>query len=207
MQNKLAAAEQEATNARLELTSLGAEYADKLAKSESDRRSATGYQFDTEAQIAKMRNELANLSIRAGYYFITAPQTGFVVRALKEGEGEIVKEGEDLVTLMPANPELAAELYVQPMDIPLLRVGRKCGCNSTAGRPLVFSGWPGTSFGTFGGVVRVIDNIDSQGKYRILVTHDPGTEQWPPAPARGYRRLRLGTARRRAHLVRAVAAN
>jgi len=108
--NKLGASRQDSLSARIELQSLDADYADKLAKSESDRRSATGYQFDTEGQISKMRNELANLRIRAGFYFITAPQTGYVVRALKEGEGEIVKEGEDLITLMPANPRLAAEL-------------------------------------------------------------------------------------------------
>ena len=180
VQNKLGASRQDALNADLELQSLDADYADKLAKSESDRRSATGYQFDTEGQIAKMRNELANLSIRAGYYFITAPQTGFVVRALKQGEGEIVKEGEDLVTMMPANPRLAAELYVRPMDVPLLRVGRRVRLQFDGWPALVFSGWPGSSFGTFGGVVQVIDNIDSQGQYRILVTHEPGTEAWPP---------------------------
>ncbi len=182
-QNKLAASRQDSLSARIELRSLDAEYADKLAKSESERRSATGYQFDAEGQIAKMRNELANLSIRAGFYFITAPQTGYVVRALKEGEGEIVKEGEDLVTLMPANPRLAAELYVQPMDVPLLRVGRRVRLQFDGWPALVFTGWPGSSFGTFGGVVQVIDNIDSQGQYRILVTHEPGTELWP-APLR-----------------------
>jgi len=183
VQNKLGASQQDALNASLELTSLDADYADKLAKSESDRRSATGYQFDTEGQIAKMQNELANLSIRAGYYFITAPQTGYVVRALKQGEGEIVKEGEDLITMMPANPRLAAELYVRPMDVPLLRVGRRVRLQFDGWPALVFTGWPGSSFGTFGGVVQVIDNIDSNGQYRILVTHEPGTEVWP-APLR-----------------------
>ena len=183
VQNKVGVSRQDSVSARIELLSLDAEYADKLAKSESDRRSATGYQFDTQGQIAKMRNELANLSIRAGYYFITAPQTGYVVRALKEGQGEIVKEGEDLVTLMPANPRLAAELYVKPMDVPLLRVGRRVRLQFDGWPALVFTGWPGSSFGTFGGVVQVIDNIDSQGQYRILVTHEPGTEPWP-APLR-----------------------
>ena len=181
--NKLGASRQDSLSARIELQSLDADYADKLAKSESDRRSATAYQFDTEGQISKMRNELANLRIRAGFYFITAPQTGYVVRALKQGEGEIVKEGEDLITLMPANPRLAAELYVKPMDIPLLRVGRRVRLQFDGWPALVFTGWPGSSFGTFGGVVQVIDNIDSQGQYRILVTHEPGTEPWP-APLR-----------------------
>ncbi|MCC2545255.1 HlyD family secretion protein [Hymenobacter sp. BT175] len=186
VENKLGASRQELLNAQLELSSLQAEYQDKLAKSESDRRSTTGYQFDTEGQIAKMRNELANLSIRAGYYHITAPQDGYVVRALKEGLGEIVKEGEAVVTVMPDAPALAAELYVQPMDIPLLSVGRKVRLQFDGWPALVFSGWPGTSFGTFGGVVAVIDNIDSQGKYRVLVTPDPELEAWP-------RPLRVGS--------------
>ncbi|GAB3291274.1 HlyD family secretion protein [Hymenobacter tenuis] len=179
VENKLGASRQELLNAQLELSSLQAEYQDKLAKSESDRRSAVAYQFDSEGQIAKMRNELANLSIRSGYYHIAAPQDGYVVRALKEGLGEIVKEGEAIVTIMPNTPELSAELYVKPMDIPLLRVGRKVRLQFDGWPALVFSGWPGTSFGTFGGRVAVIDNIDSQGQYRILVTPDPDLEPWP----------------------------
>ncbi len=178
-ENKLAASRQELASAELELAALAAEYEDKLAKSESDRRSVTAYQFDTEGQIAKMRNELATLRIRAGYYQVTAPQDGYVVRALKQGLGEMVKEGEAVVTVMPQAPALAAELYVKPMDIPLLRVGRRVRLQFDGWPALVFSGWPGSSFGTFGGTVAVIDNIDSQGQYRILVTPDPAQEPWP----------------------------
>ncbi|MCC3159371.1 HlyD family secretion protein [Hymenobacter sp. 15J16-1T3B] len=179
VENKLGASRQELINARLELSSLEAEYQDKLAKSESDRRSTLAYQFDTEGQISKMRNEYANLSIRSGFYRITAPQDGYVVRALKAGIGEVIKEGEALVTVMPNKPQLAAELYVQPMDIPLLSVGRKVRLQFDGWPALVFSGWPGTSFGTFAGRVAVIDNLDSQGRYRILVTPDPDEEPWP----------------------------
>ncbi|WP_400191314.1 HlyD family secretion protein [Hymenobacter sp. B81] len=186
VENKLASTRQELTNAQLELASLQAEYQDKLSKAESDRRSVLAYQFDTEGQIAKMRNEYANLSIRSGFYRITAPQDGYVVRALKAGIGEMVKEGESIVTVMPDKPQLAAELYVQPMDIPLLAVGRKVRLQFDGWPALVFSGWPGTSFGTFGGRVAVIDNLDSQGRYRILVTPDPDEEPWP-------RPLRVGS--------------
>ena len=179
VENKLNASRQELANSQLELSSLQAEYQDKIAKSESDRRSTTAYQFDSEGQIAKMRNELANLSIRAGYYHIRAPQDGYVVRALKAGIGEIIKESEPIVTVMPTTPALAAELYVRPMDVPLLSVGRKVRLQFDGWPALVFTGWPGTSFGTFGGTVAVIDNIDSQGQYRILVTPDPNQEPWP----------------------------
>jgi hypothetical protein len=71
------------------------------------------------------------------------------------------------------------------MDIPLLSVGRKVRLHFDGWPALVFSGWPGTSFGTFGGVVAVIDNIDSQGQYRVLVIPDPEADQEPwPAPLR-----------------------
>ncbi|SNC65715.1 Multidrug resistance efflux pump [Hymenobacter gelipurpurascens] len=179
VENKLGASRQELTNAQLELSSLQADYQDKLSKSESERRSAVAYQFDSEGQISKLRNELANLSIRSGYYHIQAPQDGYVVRALKQGIGEIVKEGEAILTVMPIAPALSAELYVRPMDIPLLSVGRKVRLQFDGWPALVFTGWPGTSFGTFGGRVAVIDNIDSQGQYRILVTPDPDLEPWP----------------------------
>ena len=139
----------------------------------------TAYQFDTKGQIAKMCNELANLRIRAGHYQITAPQHGYVARTLKQGQGEMVKEGEHMVTVIPHAPALAAELCIEPMDIPLLQVGRRVCLQSDGWPALVFSGWSGTSFGNFGGTVAVIYNIDSQGQYRILVTPDPAQEPWP----------------------------
>ncbi|KAA9339438.1 HlyD family efflux transporter periplasmic adaptor subunit [Hymenobacter busanensis] len=179
VESKLGSSRQELLNSRLELNSLQAEYQDKLAKSESDRRATQAYQYDAEGQLAKMRNEYANLRIRSGYYRITAPQDGYVVRTLKAGLGEMVKEGEAVVTVMPHRPQLAAELYVQPMDIPLLAVGRRVRLQFDGWPALVFSGWPGTSFGTFAGRVAVIDNLDSKGRYRILVTPEPGSEPWP----------------------------
>ena len=89
---------------------------------------------------------------------------------------------------MPHAPALAAELYVKPMDIPLLQVGRRVCLQSDGWPALVFSGWSDTSFGNFGGTVAVINNIDSLGQYRILFTPNP-------APARGLGRVRLDPAR------------
>jgi hypothetical protein len=51
---------------------------------------------------------------------------------------------------------------------------------------LVFSGWPNTSFGTFAGKIAVIDNVATNGKYRLLVVPDPKAEPWPNA-------LRIGS--------------
>jgi hypothetical protein len=74
---------------------------------------------------------------------------------------------------------MAVELFVKPIDIPLLSKGRKVRLQFDGWPAIVFSGWPDVSFGTFGGIVSVIDNIDSNGKYRILVVPDPSDDPWP----------------------------
>lgn len=178
-ENKLLAARNEMINAQIEISSIEAEYIDKISKAESDLNSALSYLYETDGEISKMNNEMMNVTIRQGFYFVTAPQDGFVVRALKQGIGETVKEGEVIVNIMPASPDLAVELYVDPVDVPLLEVGREVRLQFDGWPALVFSGWPNYSFGTFGGVVKVIDRIDTKGKYRILVVPDPKDEPWP----------------------------
>ncbi|QHT69435.1 HlyD family efflux transporter periplasmic adaptor subunit [Rhodocytophaga rosea] len=178
-ENKYYTTKNELVNSRIELNSLEAEYLDKISKAESDLSSTLGYLYDTEGEISKMNNEYANMQIRSSFYGITAPQDGYVVKALVSGIGETVKEGQAVASVMPADPELAVELYVKPVDIPLLTKGRKVRLQFDGWPALVFSGWPNTSFGTFGGKVAVIDNIDSQGKYRILVVPDPEEDPWP----------------------------
>ncbi|GAL85550.1 hypothetical protein MYP_2779 [Sporocytophaga myxococcoides] len=185
-ENKFNASKNELANALIELSSLKAEYLDKISKAESELNSTRSYNFSAEADISKMNNEYDNLKIRASYYYITAPQDGFIVKALKEGIGETIKEGEPVTTIMPLNHNLAVELYVKPMDIPLLEIGSKVRLQFDGWPALVFSGWPDVGFGTFGGKVAVIDNIDSEGKYRILVVQDETDNDWPS-------QLRIGT--------------
>ncbi|AKQ46450.1 biotin attachment protein [Rufibacter radiotolerans] len=180
-QNKLGISRNELLNARIELTSLEAEYQDKISKARSDLNATRAYVQDTRAEISKMKNEYANMQIRSSFYQITAPQDGYVVRALKAGIGETLKEGEAVCTIMPSNPQLAVQLFVKPMDVPLIEVGRKVRLQFEGWPALVFSGWPNVGFGTFGGKVAVIDNIDSGGNYRMLVVPDPQEGPWPEA--------------------------
>jgi len=186
-ENKWYASRNELLNAQIELSSLKAEYRDKISKAEADLGSTIAYVHDTESEISKMTNAYANLEIRNSFYQVTAPQDGYVVKALRAGTGETIKEGEAVVTLMPNDPQLAVELFVQPMDIPLISKGRKVRLQFDGWPTLVFSGWPGVSFGTFGGIVAVIDNLDTGGNYRILVVPDP--EEKEPWPAQ----LRVGS--------------
>jgi hypothetical protein len=127
-----------------------------------------------------MQIDIANLEIRQQNYVVRAPQEGYVVRADKSGVGEILKEGDALLTIMPANPQLATELFVTATDLPLLSKGNKVRIRFDGWPALVFSGWPNASLGTFGGEIQVIDYVNNhENLYRILVTPDPNDEPWP----------------------------
>lgn len=177
---KLVEKRQELENARIEVGSVAAEYGEKIAKARADRDATRAEIGESQADVAKLQNEYASIQIRNGMYRIDAPQDGIVVKALKQGVGETIKEGDALVAIVPARPRVAVELYVKAMDVPLLRVGRKVRLIFDGWPALQFSGWPSVSVGTFGGVVAVIDQLDSKdGKFRILITEDGNDEKWP----------------------------
>lgn len=178
-ENKLGVSRNELLNARIELNNVRNEYAEKVAKTQSDRQGALSDRFDTEAQVAKMQNQLSNYEARTRFRYITAPQDGFINQALKPGIGETVKEGEAVVSILPLGYQLAAEIFVRPVDLPLLKKGEHVRLEFDGWPSIVFSGWPNASFGTFGGHIFAIEtNISEKGNYRILIEPDPN-DPWP----------------------------
>lgn len=178
--NKLLSSKNELINARVEINRITAEYAEKISKSRSDKFTAMSSQYDTKAQVNKLHNQYVNYSVRNGLYYITAPQSGYVNRALLTGVGETIKEGTSIVSIMPAGYDIAVETYVEPIDLPLVHRGAPIRVWFDGWPRIVFSGWPGLSYGTFGGRVVAIENfISPNGKYRILVAPDPKLEKWP----------------------------
>lgn len=181
-ENKYLATQSELLNARIDLNSIEADFQEKISKARSDLNATLSEVFESQGELSKLRNEYANMRIRSQNYFLTAPQNGYILQAQKAGIGETLKEGEAVVTIMPESPEVATALYVRPMDVPLLSVGRQVRLEFEGWPALQFSGWPSVAVGTFGGVVRVIDFVESpdkQGRYRILVVPDPDDEPWP----------------------------
>ncbi len=179
-ENKLLTSRNELLNAKIELTTVQTEYNDKIAKSESDKFTALSDMLDAEAKLAKMLNEVSNYTIRSSMYFITAPQDGYITKALQSGIGETIKEGEAIVSIVPNVSELAVEMYVRPIDLPLISKGSEVRFIFDGWPSLVFSGWPNISVGTYSGRVFAIDNVTSDnGMYRILVAPNPDEVDWP----------------------------
>jgi multidrug resistance efflux pump len=178
---KFQGAQADYLNAQIELDRVEAEYVDKISKAESDRSQTLAELFDTEAELAKLRNEYTNMEIRNEQYQVLAPQNGVVVKAMRAGIGETIKEGDAVCTIMPqTETDMAVELYVRAMDVPLISAGRHVRIEFDGWPALQFSGWPSVSVGTFGGTVQVVDYINSKpGEFRILITPDMKDEPWP----------------------------
>ncbi len=188
LENKLFTSRNELLNAQVELSNIDAEFRDKIAKSEAEKSSTLSNLFDTEATVTKMQNEVTNYSMRSSNYFITAPQDGFISKALFSGIGEIIKEGAPLMTIVPSKPDLAVEFFIDPVDLPLVHIGNNVRLQFDGWPAIVFSGWPQVSYGSYGGKIMAIDNfIGENGKYRILVAPDKKDHQWPKG-------LRMGVA-------------
>lgn len=180
VENKLRISKQELINSQIELSSVEPDYREKISKAQSDLNSAIASYADGQSELSKLVNKQASVDVRRGLYIIKAPQDGYVVKALKAGIGETIKEGESICTLQPDNPQMAVELYVRAMDVPLIQKGREVRIQFEGWPAIQFSGWPSVSVGTFGGTVKVIDLIDSKnGDYRVLVTPQEGDEKWP----------------------------
>ncbi|MFT5168925.1 MAG: adhesin transport system membrane fusion protein [Saprospiraceae bacterium] len=186
-ENKLSNQKNVLTNLTIELLAIDNEYADKLAKSQSDQQSALSDKLESMAATSKLRNQFSNYTERQKFYFITAPQSGYITKTIKKGIGETIKEGTDIAIIMPSKYDLAIEAYMKPQDLPLLSIGNNVRLRFDGWPAIVISGWPESSTGVFSGDIVAIDQfISDNGFYRILISPDKTEKDWPEE-------LRVGT--------------
>ena len=184
--NKLAQSKQELININIEQNSVEQEYAEKISKTQADRFQSMGQIADGQGDLAKLENQTDNYTIRNDMYVILAPQDGQIVQANKTGIGEILKEGEKIAVIVPQQIDFAVEMFVRPVDLPLIKVNQKVRFMFDGFPALVFSGWPDNSYGTFGGKVYAIENtVSTSGYFRVLVIEDSTDKKWPPTLKNG----------------------
>jgi len=181
-ENKLLTSKNEVINAQVEISRVQASYTDKIAKAQSDKYTASSSGFDAEAQVTKLENSLTNYEIRNSLYYVKAPQSGYINKAIKAGVGETFKTGERLINIMPSNAQLAVEMFIEPIDLPLAHVDEEVRIVFDGWPSIIFSGWPNVSTGTYAGrIVAVETFISDNGKYRLLIAPDTTQESWPEA--------------------------
>lgn len=186
-ENKLAQTRQEIVNVSIEQNATIQDYNEKLSKTEGDRFQSMGQIEGSDGDIAKLENQVANYRARQGLYFVIASQDGQVVQINKAGIGEILKDGESIATIVPDKVDYAVEIYIKPVDLPLVKEGQRVMCIFDGFPAIVFSGWPNSSYGTFAGkVIAVENNISANGMFKALVIQDKNEKQWPP-------KIKMGT--------------
>ena len=186
-ENKLAQTRQEIVNVSIEQNATIQDYNEKLSKTEGDRFQSMGQIEASDGDIAKLENQVANYRARQGLYFVIASQDGQVVQINKAGIGEILKDGESIATIVPDKVDYAVEIYIKPVDLPLVKEGQRVMCIFDGFPAIVFSGWPNSSYGTFAGkVIAVENNISANGMFKALVIQDKNEKQWPP-------KIKMGT--------------
>ncbi|MCE2708888.1 MAG: HlyD family secretion protein [Algoriphagus sp.] len=121
-ENKWMSSKNEFITAKIDLNAIDNEYKDKVAKAKSEMFTAMSSQFDAEATVTKLENQYSNYQQRSQYRYILAPQNGFIAKAIQVGIGETIKEGAEIVNIVPANAALAVEMFVQPVDLPLINL-------------------------------------------------------------------------------------
>jgi multidrug resistance efflux pump len=179
-ENKLEQTIQEIVNTKIELRGVEQEYNEKINKAEGERLQSLGTIEVGKGEVAKLENQVSNYRIRNGMYIILAPQDGQITQAKKAGLGEVIKEGEDLMSIVPPKVNYAVEMFVRPVDLPLISKGQKVRFMFDGFPAIIFSGWPNQSYGTFGGQVMAIENsISPNGMFRVLVSEDLHDRPWP----------------------------
>jgi multidrug efflux pump subunit AcrA (membrane-fusion protein) len=180
-ENKVNQTLQEIQNTKIELRGVDQEYSEKMNKAEGEKFQSLGMIETGKGDIAKLENQVSSYTIRDGMYYILAPQSGQVINAKKAGIGEILKDGEELLTIVPQNTNYAVEMYVRPVDLPLVSPGQEVRFIFDGFPAIIFAGgWPDQSFGTFPGKIRAVENnIDEKGMFRVIVVEDPKDKKWP----------------------------
>lgn len=178
-ENKFYNGRNELLNIKLDLLAAEQEYAEKISKTEGDKFAALSQVSSTESEVAKLKNQYANYKKRQGFYIITAPQDGQIMRSAKAGIGETVKEGEQLMQIVPTKFDPVVEMFINPLDLSLISIGEKVQIQFDGFPAIIFSGWPDASYGIFEGKVVAIDqSINQNGQFRVLV-EPSGKDKWP----------------------------
>jgi multidrug resistance efflux pump len=178
--NKFQNTRQDLIIAEIEINSIQQETAEKVLKARGEQASAQSEMAGTAAEVAKLRNQVANYSIRGSQRALVAPQDGQVVNAVKSGINEIVKEGEMIVQVVPTQIDFAVEMFVEPNDLVLIDTGQNVRFIFDGFPAVVFSGWPEANYGSFSGkVIAVETNRSTNGLFRLLVVEDKSDRPWP----------------------------
>lgn len=137
----------------------------------------------SEAEVAYARGELVKIEsalARQESRMVRTPRNGYVLELAGHAGGMVVKQGEQLSTIVPLGGRIAVELWVDGNDAPLVNDERRVRLQFEGWPALQMSGWPNLAVGTFGGRVAFVDRASrKEGSFRVVVIPDEQDRPWP----------------------------
>jgi multidrug efflux pump subunit AcrA (membrane-fusion protein) len=180
-QASLKAAEQAMKALSFGRDQVSAEVLQRLLDAEAARDQSFADAARAADQLADVSLRLSNAQMRRAASRILAPIDGTVVKMAQAGAGETVRQGDKIVRISPASADKAIEMTADGLDAPLLNVGRKVRILFYGIPAIPLPAWPELMAGTYGGIVKVIDQVDDgKGNFRFWVVPDPEDRPWPP---------------------------
>jgi len=144
---------------------------------------ARAMQQDAMGNAATARKEMGDIEIKLremGGLVIKAPRDGTVFRLNVNERGDIVKEGDSLLTIVPETTQKAVELFIIGNDMPLVQIGQEVRLQFEGWPAVQIAAWPSVAVGTFSGTVATVDATDNgKGQFRILITPNEAEQKWP----------------------------
>lgn len=110
---------------------------------------------------------------------LLAPTDGTIVRLQVGSSNIVVNQGQVVAVFVPKSEQLSVQLFIKGNDLPLVYEGRRVRLQFEGWPAIQFSGWPSVAIGTFGGVVKVVDQTATpEGLFRVIIS--PGkNDRWP----------------------------
>jgi adhesin transport system membrane fusion protein len=150
-----------------------------IAKARAEQKRANADRASAGADVVRVDSDIARQATRR----VKAPVAGTVLRVVGQQGGRIVKGGDLLCVIVPDTEDIAAELFVDANDAPLVDVGQKVRLQIEGWPAVQVAGWPQVSVGTFGAVVAFTDPQGrDDGRVRVVVRPDANDVPWPIAP-------------------------
>ena len=142
-----------------------------------------GFQQKALGEAASIRKEIADLEMKRDELKlrnITAPRDGTIFRMPVFEQGQAIKVGDPILTLIPETSQKAVELLVPGNDMPLVQVGQEVRLQFEGWPAVQIPAWPSVAVGTFSGIVSTVDATDDgKGKFRILIVPNDDDQPWP----------------------------
>ena len=114
--NKWLNSKNEMLNLSIQINNMRIKYQNDINKVKSEIINSRSSKNEAESSLNKLENTYTNYRFRNGLYYITAPNAGHITKIMVSGIGETIKQGEEILTLMPAIYDLAVEMYINPNE-------------------------------------------------------------------------------------------